>query len=116
MLERLFGYFPLTTWENDFSKLFDAFDFGKPLFNNASNFVSKDGYYELSMDVDVNSTADNVEINLEKDRMVEVKYHIKKENSEHMVSVKEYLPKNADADTLDAEINNGKLIITVKKM
>lgn len=100
-------------WGLDFSNLFGGF--GKQLFNNASNFVSKNGGYELSMDVDVKSTADNVEINLEKDGLVDIKYHIKNANSEHMVSVKEYLPKNADPDTLDAEIKDGKLIVTVKR-
>ena len=117
MLGRLFSdslfddYFNF--WGEDYSNLFDGF--GKQLFNNASNFVSKNGGYELSMDVDVKSTADNVEINLEKDGLVDIKYHIKNANSEHMVSVKEYLPKDAEPDTLDAEIKNGKLIVTVKR-
>lgn len=117
MLERLlFGnslfkdYFDF--WGDEFSSLFNGF--GKQMFNNASKFIPTSDGYKLSMDVDTNSTADNVEINLEKDGMVDIKYHIKSEHSEHMVNVKEYLPKDANPNTLDAEIVKGKLIVTVK--
>jgi HSP20 family molecular chaperone IbpA len=105
----------LDFWNNggDFSTPFGKFDMS--MFNNASNFIPTNNGYELTMDVDFDTTENDIEINLEKDGLVEIKYHKKNECSEHIIKVTEYLPKDADPDTLDAVVKNGELIVTVSK-
>lgn len=78
-------------------------------------FVLKDGVYEFSMGVDKNANADNVNIDLNKNNVLKIKYSTKTSYSERIVMVSESLPDDADADTIDAKIVDGKLIVTVSK-
>jgi len=79
------------------------------------SFVLKDGVYEFSMDVDKNANADNVNIDLNKNNVLKIKYSTKTSCSERIFMVSESLPDDADADTIDAKIVDGKLIVTVNK-
>lgn len=79
------------------------------------SFVLKDGVYEFSMDVDKNANADNVNIDLNKNNVLKIKYSTKTSYAERIVMVSESLPDDADADTIDAKIVDGKLIVTVNK-
>jgi len=120
MLERLFNLLQSKSFEDEMASMFDnvkliAPFWGVSTFNNVSNFALKDGVYELSMDVDDNATADNVEINLDKKNVLSIKYSVKTVSSERMVSVRESLPEDCDSDTLDASIKNGKLVVTVNQ-
>ena len=92
------------------SRLLDAFN-----LKGTESFVLKDGVYEFSMDVDKNANADNVNIDLNKNNVLKIKYSTKTSCSERIFMVSESLPDDADADTIDAKIVDGKLIVTVNK-
>lgn len=119
MLERLFNLIQSDAFENELASMLDKFNsfdvLSKPLFNNVSKFTLNNGVYELSMDVEKGANANNVEINLDKKNILSVKYEMKTETSERMVNVKETLPFDADSDTIDAKIKDGKLIVTVNQ-
>lgn len=89
--------------------------FGALNLKGTESFVLKDGVYEFSMDVDKNANADNVNIDLNKNNVLKIKYSTKTSCSERIVMVSESIPDDADADTIDAKIVDGKLIVTVNK-
>ena len=98
---------------NHFMRM-ENFDFPKPeIYING--FKLKDGVYEFSMNVDKNANADNVKIDLDKNNVLKIKYSTKTSVAERIVMVSESLPDDADADTIDAKIVDGKLIVTVNK-
>lgn len=114
-LENLFGLIESKDFEDSFSSLFKNLMIAEHplnLMTNVSSFVLKDGHYELSMNVDKDATEKNVDINLDKNNVLSINYHVKTDNSEQMVKIKETLPVDANADTIDATIQNGKLVVT----
>lgn len=114
-LENLFGLIESKDFEDSFSSLFKNLVITEHPFNlktNVSSFVLKDDHYELSMNVDKDATEKNVDINLDKNNVLSINYHVKTDNSEQMVKIKETLPVDANADTIDATIQNGKLVVT----
>lgn len=84
-------------------------------FDEKEHFVLKDGVYEFSMNVDKNANADNVKIDLDKNNVLKIKYSTKTSVAERIVMVSESLPEDADADTVDAKIVGGKLIVTANR-
>jgi len=104
-------------FEDDLASVFGLkpIQFYMPSTIGDYSFKTKDDGYEFSMAVGLKATSDNVKIDLDKNNNLSVKYSFKDDNSEHITSIKRTLPKDADLDTLDAEIRHGQLIITVKR-
>lgn len=81
---------------------------------NMSNFVKENGQYVLTVDVDEDATAKNVNVDYDDEtRLLTVKYELKKKNFSSKSVFEEALPEDADEETINATIADGKLTITV---
>lgn len=102
-----------TMLEKEFKMLESKYD-DKSLFVDETSFKEVNGNYVMTLNVKENSNNDNIKIDF-KNKVVTVTYTEKSLKTERTVKVLETIPNDADENTLDAYVENGKLIITVSK-
>ena len=81
-----------------------------------TSLEDKDDHYELALDVAEDAKASNVDIDYDdetRELTVEYKYESKNYNSKSVIT--ETLPFDADEDTIEATIEDGKLTILIDK-
>ena len=81
-----------------------------------TSLEDKEDHYELVLDVADDAKASNVTVDFDDDTReltVEYKYESKNFNSKSVIT--EVLPDDADEDTIDATVEDGKLTITIEK-
>lgn len=81
-----------------------------------TSFEDKDGHYELVLDVAEDAKASNVNVDYDdetRELTVEYKYESKNYNSKSVIT--ETLPLDADEDTIEATVEDGKLTILIDK-
>ena len=115
---------------NSLLRLLDNYDYGylerrlnegfktlnKVFAANFSSFEDKEDHYELVLDVADDAKASNVTVDYDdetRELTVEYKYESKNFTSRSLIN--ETLPDNADEDTIEATVENGKLTIVVEK-
>jgi len=114
--------FDVTLFDNSFNfrnhlfDLMDSFTFDDAFgFPKGKGFEkTADGTYVLSINVGKNVDNSKVKVHVDEDKYVSVVYASRTSNSTEMFSLKETLPANADAETLNAELNDGVLLVKVK--
>ena len=82
-----------------------------------TSFEDKEDHYELVMDVADDAKASNVTVDYDDDtRSLNIEYNYESKNFKSKSVVNETLPADADTDTIEAVVENGKLTITVEKL
>ena len=82
-----------------------------------TSFDEVDDHYELVMDVADDAKASNVTVDYEDEtRELTIEYKYETENYKSQSVVKETLPEDADPDTIEAIVEDGKLTITILKL
>lgn len=113
-LIRLLDDSNLNYFENRLSAGLDRF---KKAFNAYfTSLEDKDDHYELVLEVAEDAKANNVQVDYDdetRELTVEYKYESKNYNSKSVIT--ETLPFDADEDTIEATVEDGKLTITVGK-
>jgi len=97
----------LTAGLENFKKTFGAY---------FSTLEDKEDYYELTLDVADDAKASNVTVDFDdetRELTVEYKYESKNFNSKSVIT--EVLPEDADEDTIEATVEDGKLVVTIEK-
>ena len=115
---------------NSLIRLLDNYDYGylerrlnegiralnKVFTADFSSFEDKEDHYELVLDVAEDAKANNVTVDYDDEtRELSVEYKYESKNYKSKSVVKETLPVNADDETVEATVENGKLTITVAK-
>lgn len=81
-----------------------------------SSFDKTEDGYNLVLDVAKDATASNVSVDFDDEtHILTVAYNYKNVNSTTSTTIKETLPDDADEETLEATVADGKLTITVKR-
>ena len=81
-----------------------------------TSFEDEGDYYELVMDVADDAKASNVTVDYEDEtRELTIEYVYETESYKNKSVVKETLPEDADPDTIEAIVEDGKLTITIEK-
>ena len=76
----------------------------------------KEDHYELVLGVDKDAKASNVTVDYDDDtRELSIEYKYEREGYKSRSSITETLPKDADEDTIDAVVKDGKLSIIIAK-
>lgn len=82
-----------------------------------SAFKDLDDHYELSIAVAKDAKASNVKVDFDDETgMLSVSYYYQKDGFKSSSMVEQTLPDDADAETIDAKLSNGELLITAKKV
>ena len=81
-----------------------------------SSLEDKEDHYELVLDVADNAKASNVNVEFDDEtRELTVDYKYESKNYKNRATVTETLPEDADEDSIEATVENGKLEITILK-
>lgn len=78
-----------------------------------SSFKEVDGKYQMAVAVDADAKASNVSVEVE-DGVIAVEYNFENKNTKCSKTIKETLPSNLDEETLEASVEDGKLVITAE--
>ena len=102
----------LSVFNDSWKNLLTDFDI-KPL--SESSFVDVNDHYELSVELDKEASAKNVNVEIE-ENVITVKYEYKTEKKSSSFTLVETLPEKADAEKIEAKVIDGTLLITVGKI
>jgi HSP20 family molecular chaperone IbpA len=102
----------LSVFNDSWKNLLTDFDI-KPL--SESSFVDVNNHYELSVELDKEASAKNVNVEIE-ENVITVKYEYKTEKKSSSFTLAETLPENADVEKIEAKVIDGTLLITVGKV
>lgn len=102
----------LSVFNDSWKNLLTDFDI-KPL--SESSFVDVNDHYELSVELDKEASAKNVNVEIE-ENVITVKYEYKTEKKSSSFTLVETLPEKADAEKIEAKVIDGTLLITVGKV
>ena len=102
----------LSAFNDSWKNLLTDFDI-KPL--SESSFVDVNDHYELSVELDKEASAKNVNVEIE-ENVITVKYEYKTEKKSSSFTLVETLPEKADAEKIEAKVIDGTLLITVGKV
>lgn len=81
-----------------------------------STIEDKEDHYELVLDVAADAKASNVTVDFDDDtRELSIEYKYETKNYSNSSSIVETLPYDADEDTIDATVEDGKLTILIQK-
>lgn len=93
--------------KNDFDTLFDEY--------GDSSLKDCGETYELNFNVDKNATSKNFDVDLE-NNTISVKYNMENGNKKTSFSILETLPKDADTDTIEANVKDGVFNLKMEKL
>lgn len=102
----------LSAFNDSWKNLLTDFDI-KPL--SESSFVDVNDHYELSVELDKEASAKNVNVEIE-ENVITVKYEYKTEKKSSSFTLVETLPEKADVEKIEAKVIDGTLLITVGKV
>ena len=102
----------LSVFNDSWKNLLTDFDI-KPL--SESSFVDVNDHYELSVELDKEASAKNVNVEIE-ENVITVKYEYKTEKKTSSFTLVETLPEKADVEKIEAKVIDGTLLITVGKV
>lgn len=102
----------LSVFNDSWKNLLTDFDI-KPL--SESSFVDVNDHYELSVELDKEASAKNVNVEIE-ENVITVKYEYKTEKKSSSFTLVETLPEKADVEKIEAKVIDGTLLITVGKV
>lgn len=102
----------LSVFNDSWKNLLTDFDI-KPL--SESSFVDVNDHYELSVELDKEASAKNVNVEIE-ENVITVKYEYKTEKKSSSFTLAETLPEKADVEKIEAKVIDGTLLITVGKV
>lgn len=102
----------LSAFNDSWKNLLTDFDI-KPL--SESSFVDVNDHYELSVELDKEASAKNVNVEIE-ENVITVKYEYKTEKKSSSFTLVETLPEKADAEKIEAKVIDGTLLISVGKV
>ena len=80
-----------------------------------TNFVDKGCHYELTINVNDKVEAEDINVDLEDDKVIKVVVKHNEKNMTYKSSTTTMLPEDAVADSLTADFIDGKIVITVDK-
>lgn len=128
MLKRLLNLIPSNDFESMFDSLLEGLDFeAKGLdfenhlfvnhyFNEMTSFILNDGVYKMSVHVGSGVKEDNVEINLNKQNVLSINVDWSSDKAQTRIKMRQVLPNDADPDTIEANIIDDTLVITVNQI
>ena len=82
---------------------------------SATNFADKDDHYELVVNVHEKVDLEDINVDLRDDKILKVVVNHKEDNMTYKSSTTTMLPEDAVAETLTAELSDGKIVICVEK-
>ena len=113
-LIRLLDDSNLNYLENRLSAGLDRFK--KALGTSFSTIEDKEDHYELVLDVAADAKASNVTVDFDDDtRELSIEYKYEAKNYSNISSIVETLPFDADEDSIEATVDDGKLTILIQK-
>lgn len=81
-----------------------------------STIEDKGDHYELVLDVAADAKASNVTVDFDDDtRELSIEYKYEAKNYSNISSIVETLPYDADEDSIEATVDDGKLTILIQK-